>query len=517
MCNDTETRHTLFEPIKPIYPTQDPGFRYVSLDPEINKTPFVGGDTIRFKLPQRGILYPESMELFFNLRGNLLSNFGRFWAFNNDIRTIFSSCRVLLGRSVVIEDTQEFGVLSQLFYTNNDEAMLSTMNAGYLRGIANERATADLTSGATDRLSYHQAIGTNTLLQASVPRRYMIRLEKGFFGRTQKPIPLDHFQEELILEFRLQSDIFSCGYIVSAPSEAAALTLDGRNAVEVGRALLRFKVENSHPALTNMISQAIAAGQLRYQWEGFYHQRTPLNILTRTQRIEVPCFRKRIKYALAIIRCETDLTSPYQDATQKYASLDPRVRTDVAVARNTALRQYQWRYNNRLFPETPVDVCHTRLNENGSTVATSYDYDTTTNMTSSGAMAYYYLNEVLAPGKQLIGSMSRDNPWMIMDGNIATVSATGTITTKISGATGGFQTYPCGFIMAGKFGYTSVDGNTRYALDGTQLNTKLELQLDFQDSALSSPVGAPNMYVDVWVAFDNVLTLMPSGEHRLDQ
>lgn len=520
MCRHSETQHNILEPIQPVTSSQDPPFAYVNLAPDNDKSIFYCGDIIRFSLPETGILFPESLQLFFNLRTDFVSNNGRGWTFNSDIRTIFQYCRILHGRTVVIDDIQEFGQLAFIneIY-NNESALIPLTNYGYLTGQQVENNVANLTSSATDRTGYHNTSNTasTVLTPGHVPRRYMVNLNVGFLHSKQKPLPLKFLKNRLVIEFKLQDSPYTTGYFIGA-SLAGLNPLRGRDAIHLGRVNLQFKVEYGNYVLEKAIETAIRSSQLQYQWDGWYHQKAPLNNQQLFQRITVNCFQKRIKYALACLRSEADAIELDNDATSMYCALNPNAvnpstSTSVDEARRTMLKTYQWRYNQRAFPDYPIQVAGTRAVETGTTTSTNLEYPVNVNYTSSGAEAWYYLNETLHPGKAMVGPFTQDFPFLTIDA----VNSTLPITTKQQGAMTnvGTRTYPCAFVIAGKFFYTSIDGATTYAIDGKSLNSKLELFLEFNNLP-SAPADAPAMFLDIWVAFDNVLTLEENGMYLLD-
>jgi hypothetical protein len=521
MCRHSETQHNILEPIRPVIASQDPPFKYVALDPDNNRDPYICGDTIRFVLPPEGILYPESLQFFFNLRTNLVSAIGgRGWTFANDIRILFQYCRVFHGSTLLLDDIQEFGQLAMVLdLYNSDTTLVPLTNTGYLTGQQLQTAVSNLTTVATDRTNYHNVVNANTNAPGQIPRRYMANLNLGFLHSKQKPIPLQAFKERLVIELKLQESIYQTGVWSGAAQPVVAYN-EIKDTLRLGRVQLHMKLEYGNYELDAAIAAAIRSSKLQYQWDSWYFQRVPLNNRTLTHRIPVQCFQKRIKYAIACLRSESDQLEADQDPTAMYCSLNPNATvpnstTVTDESRRTTLKQYQWRYNQRMFPETPVQVLGVRVPETATSASTSLGYPTFQNFTSSGAEAWYYLNETLAPGKTLLGPFTQDFPWVIMDAvSASTTFVTTRQNTAITGGSG-TTTNPCAFVIAGKFSYTSIDSNSTYAIDGKSLNSKLELILDFNAFSID-PAAGPNMFLDIWVAYDNVLTVQDDGSHLLD-
>lgn len=525
MCRGKEAQHSIFDPITPIQSTQDPGFRYETLDPQTTRAEYRPGSWIRFELPPEGILYSESLHFFFNLRTDFANTFGRNWAFCNDITTLFQGFRVLYGRTMVLEDIQEVGMLHQIF-TNFKEVKDTFMTTrAALTGVGLEQGVTNLTNTALDRSNYHSIGNTGSLYAGQVPRRYMMAIDMGFF-KKQKPIPLKFLDKRLTIEFKLQDTMSKVGYLLLAGGTNHGTISQG---FALGKPVLRYKIDYLSFELEAQIRAAMRQHQLQFQWESYYYQRFQLNLNTRNQTLEVKCFKKRIKYALAVIRCEEDSNELSMDPTYTYVSLDPRATASATIdpARKTVLRNYQWTYNHRTFPDRPVEVCGVRdvepLVSGSITTATPLLYGVNDTYTSSGAEAFYYLQETLAPGEILQGPLSRDAPWMISDsalGGGAEPITTGASNNSSQAVGAVYRSYPCSFVIAGKFAYDDVSGQQSYAIDGTTLNTTLRLSLNFNAPAFTTLAGtfgpANPMYVDMWVCYDNVLTLDENGEHYLD-
>jgi len=282
--------------------------------------------------------------------------------------------------------------------------------------------------------------------------------------------------------------------------------------------------------LKDQIFNRISTGRFALQWTSFQHQRFPLSSSQTNQTMIINTFRKRIKYALAVIRSEIDIDDPQADATSTYVSLDPHVpntassANTVDQARKTSLKEYQWFYNNQAIPSKPVKVLgvHPNYTFNLTTQPTSTLYNVDDNYASSGVEAFYYFRETLGL-KEHTGPTVKDFPWVIQDSWHAGANSPVTTQFNLSQQTLTDRRAPCSFVIAGKFfdNVTLPDGTVQETtIDGMSLNSNLRLKLLFNGlSGTGSPYSAPypQMYLDVWVAYNVVCVINDLGEITLEQ
>jgi hypothetical protein len=188
------------------------------------------------------------------------------------------------------------------------------------------------------------------------------------------------------------------------------------------------------------------------------------------------------------------------------------------------LKEYQWIYNNRRIPSSPVKVLgvHPAYTFNTTTPPTTPLYNVDDHYGSSAAEAFYYFRETLGLHKQT-GPFVKDYPWVIQDSWHAAADNPVTTQFNLSTQTPTDRRAPCSFVIAGKFSDTVTlpDGTKQdTTIDCSSLNSNLQLKLQFNNpSGVGSPYAAPYplMYVDVWVAYNVLCTINDLGEVTIDQ
>jgi hypothetical protein len=279
------------------------------------------------------------------------------------------------------------------------------------------------------------------------------------------------------------------------------------------------------------------SNQVAFQYVSFYHQRFPLNVYNKKHVLKVPTIKKRILYAVAFLRNDEERIQYLSDPMTTYSALDPRIgfnysgtnpNYDYDGPKRTLLRNYQWRYNGQHFPEKPIRVCEGAHNLNtsgtGSTVL-----DGTLTYTGIPVEAVQYSNYVLK--NSLYTSLSNEVgvPGLIdnFGPNIVQHSKqnnTGGLSDSTNNSSRAIRAYTSSLPIVGKFYTEHMDGSTIFALDGTTNNGCLELILDFNDAfryqasePLTNPGNEPKMVVDVWVAYDSILSVDINNNIVLNQ
>lgn len=521
MCNETATDlQALFEPVQVPTSEQDLSFDYVDATLLNAKSVYKKGNIIQFILPKDGLLIPDSARLFFNILFEGSDSVVRRYFVNYDMSTAFSRVTLTYGRTIILEDVQEYGQLSQIFSLYTESPLKTVTQSGALSGETLLSISTGLTDNAHIRPFVHNPAAQSATGFGQVPRRYMLKLNLGLF-KQEKLIPLLYMNEELRLNFYLQDNPQKFGfYTLSGPS--APVT-----EFQLGRPTLRYKVYYPTLNLKTQIFNHIADDRFTLQWTAFQHQKFPLSSSQTSQTLIIKAFRKRVKYALAVIRSELDIDDPQADASATYVALDPRVPNPALStagndqARMTTLKEYQWIYNNRSIPKNPVQVLGTNpaYPYTGGAPATPI-YSPDTNFTSTGAEAFYYLQQTLNTDT---GAFVKDFPWVTADSWI-TSGALPPVTTQLNQSTQVTERRaPCSFVIAGKFfdSITFPDGSKQETtIDCTSLNSNLQLKLLFNNrSGPGSGYSAtyPNMYVDVWVAYNVVCQINDLGECIIEQ
>ena len=552
MCVGNGAVHldTLFEPVTVSTSSQELNFEYHEALPVNIKTVGRPGNVLRFKFPREGLLIPNSLSFFFTLMIDHTNAGGRVLYTVSDIRNVFSRAVLSYGRTTILEDVQEYGVLCRVSEMYQKNAVRTFTTEGYMSGtqcqlVSTTTEQTSLYQRGTLRGYYHNISGVNSTTAGQVPKRYKTEVNLGLF-KQNKPIPLMFMNEELMLELTLASAANRFAF-----SNAAAYNFgDSIAGFQVGRPTLRFRVYYPTLQLKNQIFNQMSTNNYILQWQSFQYQRFPLPITQTQHRLTVNCSAKRLKYAIAVIRNDNDLLDIGQDATYIYASLDPNVysiidsTTGYDQSRKTMLKQYQWFYNNTAIPRTPVQVSGGEkvytATHTGTAAFNTFAVDPYS--TTSGAEAYYYLRETLGLTDDQFGPPTGDVTFLCHD-SFNNSPAQPPISSKISEGltTNGIRTAPCGFIIAGKFGdKIALPGGIveETSLDCSTPNAKLQLQLEFNAaSGVGSPFWGrnptldnqtpakpipgtgvfPSMQLDVWVCYDVLAEINHKGEVTINQ
>lgn len=501
-------------------------------------------EIIEFKLDQQGFLDPGSVFLLFTVAIDAVAAANQEipvsgvqpttfnLSFTNDISNIFSRVRLLFGRTGIVEDIQEYGLLQSLFslVTDTIEDQVSTeslMNGKSLRaGVAG----SNVQNTAFDRVNYHNMSNAGVPLTqpiGNVPRRYKIKVNLGLLTQ-RKPLPLFLLNDELIIQFTVNK-LYNCAYLVNLP--VLALPSLTETPILVGVPELIYTIQLPSAIETAMANSALRK-RLTYHYPTFVYVNKPLDPFLATQNIKIPLFSKRLLYAIAVIRCENDRSRNVfiQDPNSLYCSLDPRVgRTNTGnnpsntyqEARNTTLRSYQWFYNNNAIPEKEVSVVEIDLN---STVALS-TVTVKDQKTGSAVEALQYLKETLKIRDKVFNISQNDvfgfyDNYILNAGGVISFNQISNLATNNTGNELPYQSlraFTSNLIMAGKF-YSEREGGLLLALDGNSLNANLTLQLNFNNPAKSSvefPTPPP-MSIDIFLACDGMITVDENRAINID-
>lgn len=515
-----------------VRPVQDLKERYIRI--QSAKQIYNTDEVIQFKFLQEGILEPKSVYLSFtvsvnaptagiqSIPGSGVNPTGLNFTFTQDISNVFSRVRLLFGRTGIVEDIQEYGLLQSMFELVQDGTDELTDSTSLLSGktLRAGQSGSTISNTAMDRINYHN-IGNNATVvgfnTGQIPRRYKIRVNLGLLNQ-QKAIPLFLMNDELMLEFTVNK-LYNCAYFENSPVLGIPSTTE--SPIKIGTPELLYMTK-----LPTEIEKALALQNLKrtftVHYPSFTYINRKLNPSLTSQNLKIPLFNKRILYALAVIRCENDRNRNIftQDPNNLYFSLDPRTgRTNHAVgggvaftyneARNTALKSYQWFYNNQPIPEQPVSVVE---NEQFTNVVNYFP--TPDIKTGTGAEAMHYLQQTLKLGSfgviqnDQFGFYDSYNNSGIIPSYFNRISNTATNTTGTELPYQQYRTVASCFMMAGKF-YSERGNGVLYALDGNSLNAQLTLKLEFNKSVTSSlefPTPPP-MSVDIFLAYDGIVSI----------
>jgi hypothetical protein len=504
---------------------------------------FVFGEkkTITFKLPRDGLIDPRSLRLSFNARAVLKSldgtsigsaPLGHTAEFCFDINSIFSECNLLVGRSQILHKQPGYNLFSRTISKFANELQMNLSSRGLFSGMG--ISTAFSFSGANNgRLGYHSSRNVSTGNQGlEVSRRYMVPINMGLFLQ-QKPIYLDAFNESLQIEFVLdKADIA----VWTSLTVATAATLIGGYFLEVGYPKLHYTRYLPSPQLKAEINLMVRSNKLNYQYVMWDHSRFSLPSSVMKHTVQIPISRKWLKHSFAVLRCELDNTLAF-NKFRTYSSLDPSstngasfaVAADRRYAKQSAIRRYFWKYNSQIIPEKGVDVItpHPRVQAvdiNGASVVDANNANTLYPVTTiddtfqtPGVEAWYFIEQLFLRNKEMQLSICRPAAeTVLLPVEISpafSLSAGGEEATgadqKFIGSGGSVTGRLCNeFMMVGLFSESTYDGTVK-SLSGGCENDTLELHIEY--NGISENAAPPQMFLDVFTAYDNILSIHENG------
>jgi len=536
MCHDKEellngNRHRAglpFEEPPPVRLVNKLSERNVKI--EAGKRRYESDEVIRFEIPPLGLLEPRSTRLAVTISVRIKTlPAGRSLQLPLDFRTIFTRARLLLGRTTILQDINEYGMLCKLVTLMYSDVSDYFSSDSTLRGIQTESGLTNLLPGTRSRLNYHNyefksVSGVDQF--GVVPRRYMGELNLGLFNQASY-IPLHLLKQPLILELTIGKML----EIIYFNTSAGDTPITGGEIV-VTNPELQLTFQSSSFMENQEWAALMASRKLKYHYISWDHRQFPLNVNLARHRLVIPTFRRRLKYALAILRSGNDLENTVSDSTNTYLSLDPRTGNtgsggttyyESTIAVRTALKSYQWSLGNQFVsPDRPVKVVEIdRL---------PYDDKTNPEMgyTGQATEAFYHLLRVIGKTNGSL-SYNQEFPWGYhetgVSGDIADrdtpifSNKLNVTTTYNSGvpATNELRAYTSFFVMAGKFFNETADGAVEY-LDGKGNNDKLVLNLEFNNGYVANSFNTTTWkpYCDVFVAYDTRLEISDTGDIMLD-
>lgn len=481
---------------------------------DADKDLYLSQQVVRFSLPNDGLLNPSSVEMAFTLGFEVVtnpSNASRPFSIPADVRTVFKRARILIGRTCVIADVTEYGMLCKLMTVLTSTVDDAVGIDGPLRGCMLEGGITNMVPGQRARLNYHNVAGGSATPIGSVPRRYIVKLDLGFLQQNSY-VPLHLLQAPMIVELTIE-DFSACAFLSGNTTTNPIV----RGTVKIANPELLFTIKNTTYDENATIVKTLQSKPLVYNYTGIDHSRTQL-VLSQTQhRIVIPTFRKRIKYALAIMRNELDAQNAYVDSTTTYLSLDPRMgNTGTGSAiwsesdnpRLTALKTYQWQLGSSFrFPDQPARVCDMPLpnyTSGGEAIDVGY--------TGQAPEAFYHLVHTVGLERGI--GINAETMWGYYEtgrgpsqvNNGVTFSNKLNVTSTYDAAQtqiNNIRAYTSLFVMAGRFCNIGVDGKMEY-LDGASNNDKLTLNLNFNApyNGNAFAAGDPKLHVDVYVFYD---------------
>lgn len=490
---------------------------------------YISDQVVRFDIPTTGLLEPQSVRLSFTVSfevSNTVDQSAICLPF--DARTVFTRARLLLGRTCILQDISEYGMLCKLTTLLNSNFSDFVSSDSMLRGTHVETAITGVVPGNRARRNYHNLNGntvTNNI--GSNPRRYTVELNLGLFNQHNY-IPLHLLGQPLHIELTV-AKLREAAYLFNSAGTASQLAVTGR--IVITNPEINLTIQNPTLVENQSLLSLMQSRKLHYQYTAFDHTRLRLDVTNARHRLVIPTFRKRIMYALAVLRSESDIENILSDPTNTYLSLDPRTgNTGLAAQvyyandnpRTTALKYYQWSLGNQYTsPDNPVRVVD----------IPSLPYDATTlpdvGYTGQSAESYYHLQRVIG-SKKINGGWNLEYPWGYIESGAAVTPTNTTplftnklnVTTTYAAAnaeTNDVRSYTAFFVMAGKFYNERPDGSLEF-LDGAGNNDRLVLNLEFNSGFTTNGTifGQSKMHCEVYVAYDARLEINGDSDVNLD-
>lgn len=499
-------------------------------------------DTIRFSLPRNGLLDPRSLRLSFQVRGLIdgaatpTTLYQVMFAF--DMNSIFSRCTIKCSNQQIISDIEPYNVLSRTISKLANEYQMSQTQRCMYSGMGLSTAGFDPTGTGNQRQVYHSPQYVSRPQPLAITRRYMVNVNQGLFAQ-QKPIFLDAFYNDLVLEFKL--DRPSVSTIFGTTSLSLSTTpLPYVSMIEVGNPTLHFTRYLPTPSLQRELSIGLDTSKLGYQFHGHDYFRYPIQAQTKKHVFKIPISRKWLKYAVAFIRCDADRDNSLYSSFRTYASIDPNVNFVLTssiplaakYAKQSTVQHYFWKYGMQSIPEKPVRVSNTTpvfYDTNGAivtgpanTATQRFDYSVHQyNHVTPGVEAWYMVEQLFLRHKELQMQLYQPaveatflpidpiSPYAILgnggydDGAATSAIVNGQTSPAVLGR------IPSHFMMVGLFSESAYEGYMN-ALSGGIENESLELH--FECVGISeNPVPETRMYLEVFVAYDNVMQLTSNG------
>lgn len=539
MCLDIFNSENVL--VKPVQNLQE---QYKRL--QAPKQNYKSDEIIQLKFGREGFLEPNSVYVLFtvfidapttgmqSIPGSGVSPTSLNFTLTQDISNVFSRARLLFGRTAIIEDIQEYGLLQSLFSLVEDtvEDMISTDNLIEGKSLKIGASGSNIQNTALDRQNYHNASNAGTVIGVStagrIPRRYKMKVKLGLLTQ-RKPLPLFLLNDELILELTVNK-LYNCAFFANSP--VLGIPSCTETPLKLGLPELVYIVKLPSSIETLLAEKALQSN-FSVNYTTFTYINQKLNPFLSTQNLKIPLFNKRILYAIAVIRCENDRNRNVfiQDPNNLYCSLDPRAgRTNHVSgggvgytyygARDTALKSFQWFYNNTPIPENEI----TAVDNDVFTTPLVY-FPTSEQKTGTAAEAIHYLKETLKIRDKPFNCSQNDifgfydsyqTPGLIPS-YYNQLSNTATNTTGTELPYQAVRTITTSFMMAGKF-YSERQGGVLYALDGNSLNASLTLNLKFNQGTKITeefPTPAP-MSVDIFLACDGNVTMKADKSIDID-
>jgi len=492
--------------------------------------------SIRFVLPRSGLIDPRSIRLSFNCRampdtGNITNTTNpHLGCFVFDINSIFSKVSLLAGRSQVISEQNGYNYITRTISKLATESQMNNMSqrANYMGTGSTEQYQASVPYG---RLGYHGILGSSTtrFINMENARRYLTPVQLGMFVQ-RRPIVLDPFSEQLELEIILDKGD------VAIHNTLGATTTIKKYYVELGYPTLHFTYFplNNTP-LYKVVEHQLNNNGFSYQYSQWDYNTFTLQSNAQKQIIDIPIYKKWIKYAVAFITCEADKDNQTFSSFRTYATLDPTstysngfnaTAPALEERRNlkrSTIKQYQWIYNKQhRIPEKPCQVCtapdfvaidtttglevEPMLNNNNVIVPRDV---TAVQQASNGEEAWYHVEQLFLQDKDMFMQLGLSGSEQFFVPYFSSTPYYGALCNgderepaKVTGS-GGVPGRVCShFLMVGQFSQPLYDGTMSCLAGGTDNET---LQLEIETNGVTSNANPPKMVLHTFVAYDSIM------------
>lgn len=497
---------------------------------------------IQFKFPRNGLVDPRSLRLSFNVRA-LITNSGGPSQFSGsfcwDINSVFSRCTLKCGQQQVITDIQPYNLFSRTISRLANEHQSILTQRGNFLGLGPGTTLYGL-AAQNSRFNYHNPGNGSVRPQPlAEPRRYMVPINQGLFAQ-QKPIYLDAFHDDLVLEFTLDNPTTTA--YLSQTNNAITSTNVRITSLEIGCPTLHYTRHIPVPELQLELDAMLANARLSYQFHAHDYFRFPIAARQKRYAFEIPISRQWMKYAVAVIRCDTDRDASQWSALRTYACVDPNTNSSLAGpvlvpnnerwAKQSAIQHYYWRYGSETIPPQPVRVSNAvpiiydangvPINVASDATVDDFTFPTTRfNHVTPAVEAWYMVEQLFLKHKELQLSMcpaqnesclevvDPGTPYINLIGCSEEGDGLNPVNFGLAAGAGTNGRVSSNFMMVGLFSESGYDGTTM-AMSGGLENESL--QLHFECVGISdNPVPETNMFLEVFVAYDNIMQLTDNG------
>lgn len=475
--------------VMPVAYSDNVPFHFRRLEPDTTNFTYKQNDRINFSFPRIDYLDVSTIRMSFIIRINFTISATTSY-FPWDISTVFSRVRLLYNEHEIC-NISNYGSLNRVLSTLLDESYLPTTSRSQLNGKFNA-ITAGV--GFKTRNAYHASGETGHGTSQGVPRNYLINLDFGVFLQ-KKMLPLKHLAGNLKIEFTIEdpTKVLIVNSLANVPTSAVTM--------ELAYPRIMYTDFVMDEGFDNLTIELMKENKLNYQYPSWDFSSFSLDYTQERQVFQIPCKRRFLKYAIAVIKCDADY-SFQQDSYRQYFSLNPNFTTDFTCPKLSSVKQYQWRYQSQLIPDQPV-LCFGFLNPDPSVGSGNNFYTAGTLVNSTPPVEpHYYAELALTRNKfdQLpLGNISTEVDGFPVDpldpnSNIYSPSVGQTATLRKDSL----------FAMVGIFSRALPDG-TMACLDcGVSGNRGLQLELLF--NGVQNTVTPTPMTLEVYTCFDNILT-----------